>query len=165
MVRIARQVISKNGFGDIIKIVPKRSTEMTEADMSSRANILVTEVFDTELIGEGALVTFAHAHKNLLEVSERGKESGRSKGEEGRGGGQMRGRGEEKEERESGRRGSREEGRENKVDVGRGEGKGGGERVRGGTEGVPVILHNFSCQFMQECECDYIHVHCQPEYM
>lgn len=69
MVRIARQVITKNGFGDVIKIVPKRSTEMTEADMTSRANILVTEVFDSELIGEGALVTFAHAHKNLLEVS------------------------------------------------------------------------------------------------
>ena len=70
MVRIARQVITKNGFSDVIKIVPKRSTEMTEADMTSRANILVTEVFDTELIGEGALVTFAHAHKDLLEVSE-----------------------------------------------------------------------------------------------
>lgn len=69
MVRIARQVINKNGFGDIIKIVPKRSTEMTGADMTTRANILVTEVFDTELIGEGALVTFAHAHKDLLEVS------------------------------------------------------------------------------------------------
>ena len=69
MVRIARQVINKNGFGDVINIVPKRSTEMTEADMTTRANVLVTEVFDTELIGEGALVTFAHAHKNLLQVS------------------------------------------------------------------------------------------------
>lgn len=79
MVRIARQVITKNGFGDIIRIVPKRSTEMTEMDMSCRANILVTEVFDTELIGEGALVTFAHAHKNLLEVSG-WKESGSREG-------------------------------------------------------------------------------------
>lgn len=38
-------------------------------DMPRRANILVTEVFDTELIGEGAISTFNHAHKNLLEVS------------------------------------------------------------------------------------------------
>jgi len=37
--------------------------------MPKRANILVTEVFDTELIGEGALPTFHHAHKHLLEVS------------------------------------------------------------------------------------------------
>ncbi|XP_064394524.1 protein arginine N-methyltransferase 7-like isoform X2 [Halichondria panicea] len=67
MVRIARQVIARNGFADIITVVPKRSTEMTEADMPVRANILVTEVFDTELIGEGALVTFKHAHQHLLE--------------------------------------------------------------------------------------------------
>lgn len=68
MVRIARHVISKNGFSEVIRVVPKRSTEMTTEDMICRANILVTEVFDTELIGEGALVTFAHAHKYLLEV-------------------------------------------------------------------------------------------------
>lgn len=36
--------------------------------MSQRANILVTEVFDTELIGEGAYGTYTHAHKELLEV-------------------------------------------------------------------------------------------------
>jgi len=36
--------------------------------MAERANILVTEVFDTELIGEGAIGTFNHAHKCLLEV-------------------------------------------------------------------------------------------------
>ena len=36
--------------------------------MATRANILVSEVFDTELIGEGAIATFSHAHKHLLEV-------------------------------------------------------------------------------------------------
>lgn len=70
MVRIARQAIAENGYGDVITVVPKRSTEMTVADMrgQTHANILVTEVFDTELIGEGALITFVHAHKHLLEV-------------------------------------------------------------------------------------------------
>lgn len=38
------------------------------ADIPRRANILVTEVFDTELIGEGAIGTFSHAYKELLEV-------------------------------------------------------------------------------------------------
>lgn len=61
-------MISQNGFSKEITVCPKRSTEMTEQDMSCRANVLVTEVFDTELIGEGALLTFAHAHKHLLEV-------------------------------------------------------------------------------------------------
>ncbi len=70
MVKISRQVIEENGYSGVIRVVPKRSTEMTEGDMEGgRANILVTEVFDTELIGEGALVTFVHAHKHLLQVS------------------------------------------------------------------------------------------------
>lgn len=36
--------------------------------MPRKANILVTEVFDTELIGEGAIATFNLAHKHLLTV-------------------------------------------------------------------------------------------------
>ena len=40
-----------------------------DGDMSHRANILVTEMFDTELIGEAALSTFIHAHRELLEVT------------------------------------------------------------------------------------------------
>ena len=39
-----------------------------DGDLLEKANILVTEVFDTELIGEGALGTFHHAHTNLLQV-------------------------------------------------------------------------------------------------
>ena len=35
-----------------------------------RANILATEVFDTELIGEGAIPTYLHAHRHLLTVSQ-----------------------------------------------------------------------------------------------
>ena len=37
--------------------------------MEEKANVLVTEVFDTELIGEGSLSTFRHAHKSLLQVT------------------------------------------------------------------------------------------------
>ena len=37
--------------------------------MPQRASILVAEVFDTELIGEGALGTFHHALTHLLTVS------------------------------------------------------------------------------------------------
>ena len=39
-----------------------------DGDIPQRANILVTEVFDSELIGEGAVPTFRHAHRELLEV-------------------------------------------------------------------------------------------------
>ena len=55
-----------------IKLVRKRSTGVRVGpglDMDRRANILVTEVFDTELIGEGAIGVFNHAHDHLLTVS------------------------------------------------------------------------------------------------
>ncbi|XP_071957557.1 protein arginine N-methyltransferase 7-like [Antedon mediterranea] len=65
----ARTIIAQNGFKEKIKVIGKRSTELTvgpEGDLARRANILATEVFDTELIGEGAIPTFLHAHKHLL---------------------------------------------------------------------------------------------------
>lgn len=70
MAKCALEIIKHNGFDSLIKLVKKRSTEMTvgpDGDMEHRANILVTEVFDTELIGEGALQTFKHAQDHLLE--------------------------------------------------------------------------------------------------
>lgn len=68
--KCAEEVIKLNGFSDRIKVISKRSTALTVGqgcDLPHRANILVTEVFDTELIGEGAYATFSHAHKELLE--------------------------------------------------------------------------------------------------
>lgn len=65
------KIIQEIGFEDKIRLIHKRSTKMTvgkDGDMAKKANILVTEVFDTELIGEGALSTFRHAHDYLLEV-------------------------------------------------------------------------------------------------
>ncbi|XP_045450910.1 protein arginine N-methyltransferase 7-like [Melitaea cinxia] len=64
------KILERNGVADKITVIPKRSTELIvgdDGDMKQKANILVTEVFDTELIGEGALSTFSHAHKYLLE--------------------------------------------------------------------------------------------------
>lgn len=70
MCQCAAKVIKGNSYEDKIKLLHKRSTDLTvgeNCDMKERANILVTEVFDTELIGEGALNTFKHAHESLLE--------------------------------------------------------------------------------------------------
>ncbi|CAB3220456.1 unnamed protein product [Arctia plantaginis] len=64
------KILECNGVADKITVIPKRSTELTvgeDGDLKEKANILVTEVFDTELIGEGALSTFSHAHEYLLE--------------------------------------------------------------------------------------------------
>ncbi|XP_008551526.1 protein arginine N-methyltransferase 7 isoform X1 [Microplitis demolitor] len=70
MAECAEKIIKNNGFESRIKLIKKKSTEISVSetgDMKQRANILVTEVFDTELIGEGALPTFKHAHEHLLE--------------------------------------------------------------------------------------------------
>ncbi|NWZ02451.1 ANM7 methyltransferase, partial [Loxia curvirostra] len=69
MANAAVKIVEKNGFSDRIKVINKHSTEVTvgpDGDMQCRANILVTELFDTELIGEGALPTYEHAHKHLV---------------------------------------------------------------------------------------------------
>lgn len=66
----AQKIIKTNGFDEKIKVIPKCSLDVLvgeKGDMSSRCNILVTEIFDTELIGEGAIKTFNHAHKELLD--------------------------------------------------------------------------------------------------
>ncbi|CAK1544911.1 unnamed protein product [Leptosia nina] len=70
MAECCLKILQKNGVSDKIRVIPKRSTDLTvgeDGDMTEKANILVTEVFDTELIGEAALLTFEHAHNNLLE--------------------------------------------------------------------------------------------------
>ena len=68
----ARNVTAHNGCAEKIHLIPKLSTDISvgspNGDMIQRANILVTEVFDTELIGEGAISTFNHAHQHLLTV-------------------------------------------------------------------------------------------------
>lgn len=71
MATCAAKIIEQNGFEDKIKLIYKRSQNLTvgeDGDLKQKANILVTEVFDTELIGEGALSTFKHASEQLLEV-------------------------------------------------------------------------------------------------
>lgn len=37
-------------------------------DVAERANLLVTELFDTELIGEGAIGAYTDAHSRLMQV-------------------------------------------------------------------------------------------------
>ncbi|XP_051807780.1 protein arginine N-methyltransferase 7 isoform X2 [Acanthochromis polyacanthus] len=70
MAEAAQSIVKKNGFSDKIKIINKHSTDVTvgpDGDMQEKANILITELFDTELIGEGALPSYEHAHQNLVQ--------------------------------------------------------------------------------------------------
>ncbi|XP_014825072.1 PREDICTED: protein arginine N-methyltransferase 7 isoform X1 [Poecilia mexicana] len=69
MAEAAQCIVKKNNFSDKIKIINKHSSDVTvgpDGDMQEKANLLITELFDTELIGEGALPSYEHAHQNLV---------------------------------------------------------------------------------------------------
>lgn len=71
MAEAALNIVQKNGFSDKIKIINKHSTDVTVGDggdMQEKANVLITELFDTELIGEGALPSYEHAHLHLVQA-------------------------------------------------------------------------------------------------
>ncbi|KAF2365363.1 S-adenosyl-L-methionine-dependent methyltransferase [Trinorchestia longiramus] len=67
MASCAEKILARNGFSSKVRVVHKRSTELVVGeDLPERANLLVAELFDTELIGEGAIGTYDHARRHLL---------------------------------------------------------------------------------------------------
>lgn len=67
MVKLMRKVLRVNGMDKKVRVINKRSDELeVGVDMSSRADVLVSEILDSELLGEGLIPTLQHAHDNLL---------------------------------------------------------------------------------------------------
>ncbi|CAK7356390.1 unnamed protein product [Dovyalis caffra] len=67
MLKLMRKVLHLNGMGKNIKIFNKRSDELqVGVDIPSRADVLVSEILDSELLGEGVIPTLQHAHDMLL---------------------------------------------------------------------------------------------------
>ncbi|XP_020808100.1 protein arginine N-methyltransferase 7 [Drosophila serrata] len=67
MANCAAKILAANGAGDKVRLIRKRSTEiLIGEDMPQKANLLVAELLDTELIGEGAISIYNHAHDELL---------------------------------------------------------------------------------------------------
>ncbi|CDS37041.1 protein arginine N methyltransferase 7 [Echinococcus multilocularis] len=63
----AQRILEANGLQERVKLIHKHSTDLVVGeDMPRKANVLVAELFDTELIGEGALKVYLHAADNLL---------------------------------------------------------------------------------------------------
>jgi type II protein arginine methyltransferase len=64
---VARRVIADSGLGNRIRVVEAHSTELRVGiDLPRRADVLVSEIFDCALLGEGALPAFGHARQSLL---------------------------------------------------------------------------------------------------
>jgi SAM-dependent methyltransferase len=64
---VARRIVGSNGFADRVVVVPKPSTSLSvAADLPRRADLLVTEIIDCGLVGEGIMPTLRHAREHLL---------------------------------------------------------------------------------------------------
>ncbi len=67
LAELARQIIAKHGLSDVITIVPKMSTDLVVGvDLPRKADLIVSEIVDCGLVGEGILPTIRHAREHLL---------------------------------------------------------------------------------------------------
>ncbi len=67
MVRLSHDVLAANQMQDKIRLLNKSSTDMSvPEDIPNRVSLVVTEIFDAGLFGEGVIATLQHAWKHLL---------------------------------------------------------------------------------------------------
>lgn len=66
LAEIARQTIALNGMSDVITVLAKPSTELVAGRDLDAADLIVSEIVDCGLIGEGILPTIRHAREHLL---------------------------------------------------------------------------------------------------
>jgi len=74
MAALAKRIVAANNLNHLVTIVAKRSSDLVvgqdDADMpGGKVDVIVTEIFDSELLGEGLLPTLRHAVPNLLKVA------------------------------------------------------------------------------------------------
>jgi hypothetical protein len=67
LAQMAARIIARNGYADRIAVVAKRSTELTLGhDLPEPADLLISEILDAGLLGEGVMRTFRHACAALI---------------------------------------------------------------------------------------------------
>ena len=63
----ARQIVAANGLADRVSVIGRKSTMLEVGrDLPQPADLLIMEIFDTVLIGEGVLPSLEDARKRLL---------------------------------------------------------------------------------------------------
>jgi tetratricopeptide (TPR) repeat protein len=66
LAQVATRIIAQNGYSDRITVVAKRSTELAVGqDLPEPADLLISEILDAGLVGEGVMRTFRHAVGSL----------------------------------------------------------------------------------------------------
>ncbi|KAA2252602.1 hypothetical protein F0L68_35000 [Solihabitans fulvus] len=67
LAEITRRVIAEHGLSDRVTVIPRMSTDLrVGVDLAEPADLIVSEIVDCGLIGEGILPTIQHARKHLL---------------------------------------------------------------------------------------------------
>jgi type II protein arginine methyltransferase len=62
----ARKIVAANGFGDVIAVHARRSTELRrESELAGGADVIIAEIFSDDLLEEGALATLSRARAEL----------------------------------------------------------------------------------------------------
>lgn len=69
---VARQIVAANGYADRIAVVARKSTQVEVGrDLPRPADLLIMEIFDSVLVGEGVLPSLADARARLLKPEAR----------------------------------------------------------------------------------------------
>jgi tetratricopeptide (TPR) repeat protein len=67
LAQVAARIVTRNGYADRITVVAKRSTELVLGrDLPEPADLLISEILDAGLLGEGVMRTFRHAGATLI---------------------------------------------------------------------------------------------------
>eukprot|EP01025_Chloroclados_australasicus_P013857 TRINITY_DN16479_c1_g2_i3.p1 TRINITY_DN16479_c1_g2~~TRINITY_DN16479_c1_g2_i3.p1 ORF type:complete len:727 (+),score=46.49 TRINITY_DN16479_c1_g2_i3:107-2182(+) len=64
MAKLAQKIITQNRFQDTIEVREMRSDDLEVKN--AKFDVIVMEIFDSELLGEGVLITMEHAVRQLL---------------------------------------------------------------------------------------------------
>jgi tetratricopeptide (TPR) repeat protein len=66
MAEMARRIVARNGYDDVITVLPKPSNELVIGkDLPEPASVIISEILDVTLIGEGVLPSLRHATRHL----------------------------------------------------------------------------------------------------
>jgi hypothetical protein len=63
---VAREIVARNGFADTITILTKHSRAVTLEDLGGPADLLISEIVDDSILGEGVLPAHEAAVPDLL---------------------------------------------------------------------------------------------------
>jgi len=66
LAQLARNIILANGFQDKITVINKLSTEVEASDFGGRADVMVSEILGTVMLGESALEYISDARDRLV---------------------------------------------------------------------------------------------------